>query len=228
MFCFVLFEITRFNLSHVFICYTTLKASIPEGIDNNISIIRKATVNSSFRVFRENSIRGKLSTINWQVEITIDKFIQVAQLNAKCYDSIKWISYDRFQGIEQMAKGDFSTIYYASREIHISGVLGGEEYTKADDVYSFAIIAYKIATGIQPCSDVPHDEELALKIQLFLKIRITIQIDEAEEFSKNQTSDTTTTTSLNYKTHPQTIYTSRLLDFSNLPKPSQKGEKEII
>ncbi|RHZ55103.1 hypothetical protein Glove_420g120 [Diversispora epigaea] len=52
---------------------------------------------------------------------------------------------------------------------------------------------------------------------------ITIQIKE--EFSKNQT----TTTPLNYKTHPQAIYTSRLLNFSNLPKPKndENFEKKL-
>src|SRR6185295_14945348 len=41
------------------------------------------------------------------------------------------------------------------------------------------------------------------------------QIKEAKEFSKNQiTTDTTATTPMNYITHPQAIYTSRLLNFS--------------
>ncbi|RHZ55122.1 hypothetical protein Glove_420g80 [Diversispora epigaea] len=48
---------------------------------------------------------------------------------------------------------------------------------------------------------------------------ITIQIKEAEEFSKNQTTDTTTTIPTNYKTNPRAIYTSRILNFSNLPRP---------
>ncbi|RHZ85076.1 hypothetical protein Glove_71g119 [Diversispora epigaea] len=57
---------------------------------------------------------------------------------------------------------------------------------------------------------------------------IIIQIKEAEEFS----TDTTTTTPTNYKTYktrPQAVYTSRLLDFSNLPKPVNKlnFEKEL-
>ncbi|RHZ69612.1 hypothetical protein Glove_281g55 [Diversispora epigaea] len=58
---------------------------------------------------------------------------------------------------------------------------------------------------------------------------ITIQIKEAEEFSKNQTTITTTTTPTNYKTHPQAIYTSRLLNFSNLPKPKndENFEKKL-
>ncbi|RHZ51639.1 hypothetical protein Glove_476g54 [Diversispora epigaea] len=62
---------------------------------------------------------------------------------------------------------------------------------------------------------------------------IGIQIKKAEEFSANQESTnatiTTTTTPLNYQTHPQAIYTSRLLNFSNLTKPKNEEnfEKEL-
>ncbi|RHZ80123.1 hypothetical protein Glove_139g351 [Diversispora epigaea] len=154
-------------------------------------------------------------------------------------------------------------------------VLGGEEYTKAADVYSFAIIAYEIVTGIQPYSYVPHDEELALKIcnglrpkipfhtpkliaqmimrcwdaritnrptfdelydelnkhyydyKVYSNDGITIQIKEAEKLSANQI--TIDATPFNYKTHPQAIYTSRLLNFSNLPKSrnEENFEKEL-
>ncbi|RHZ45958.1 hypothetical protein Glove_641g8 [Diversispora epigaea] len=55
---------------------------------------------------------------------------------------------------------------------------------------------------------------------------IVIQIKKAEEFSANQGSINTTTTPLNYQTHPQAIYTSRLLDFSNLPKPKNEENFE--
>ncbi|RHZ79133.1 hypothetical protein Glove_151g123 [Diversispora epigaea] len=62
---------------------------------------------------------------------------------------------------------------------------------------------------------------------------IVIQIKKAEEFSANQestnTTITTTPTPLNYQTHPQAIYTSRLLNFSKLPKPKneEKFESEL-
>ncbi|RHZ85411.1 hypothetical protein Glove_66g129 [Diversispora epigaea] len=83
-------------------------------------------------------------------------------------------------------------------------------------------------------------------------LEIVIQIKKAEEFSANQnhsrgsiwksisrifhwrkestnTTTTTTTTPLNYQTHPQAIYTSRLLSFSKLPKPKNEKnfEKEL-
>ncbi|RHZ80146.1 hypothetical protein Glove_139g19 [Diversispora epigaea] len=56
---------------------------------------------------------------------------------------------------------------------------------------------------------------------------IVIQIKKAEEFSANQDStNSTTTTPLNYQTHPQAIYTSRLLNYSKLPKPKNEENFE--
>ncbi|RHZ69946.1 hypothetical protein Glove_276g48 [Diversispora epigaea] len=153
-----------------------------------------------------------------------------------------------------------------------------EEYTKVADVYSFGIIAYEIITGFPPYPDIPHDEDLAIKIcnglrpkipfhtpkliarmimrcwdarathrptfeELYDELEkylndyyykdseIVIQIKKAEEFSANQestntTTTTTTTTPLNYQTHPQTIYTGRLLNFSRLPKPKNEENFE--
>ncbi|RHZ55098.1 hypothetical protein Glove_420g111 [Diversispora epigaea] len=155
-------------------------------------------------------------------------------------------------------------------------VLGGGEYTKAADVYSFAFVAYEMITGLPPYHDVSHDKELAFNIcngfrpkipfhtpklitQIIMRCwdartthrptfqelkkeldkyyaeydkyrnnntEITIQINKAKEFSKNPT---TTIIPMNYKTHPQAFYTSRLLNFSNLPKPKNdvNFEKEL-
>ncbi|RHZ75626.1 hypothetical protein Glove_212g247 [Diversispora epigaea] len=58
---------------------------------------------------------------------------------------------------------------------------------------------------------------------------IVIQIKKSEEFSTKQESTnttTTTTTPLNYQTHPQAIYTSRLLNYSKLPKPKNEENFE--
>ncbi|RHZ79138.1 hypothetical protein Glove_151g53 [Diversispora epigaea] len=62
---------------------------------------------------------------------------------------------------------------------------------------------------------------------------ITIQIENSEKLYKNPglTTPTTSTTStpMNYKTHPEAIYTSRLINYSNLPKPKngENYEKEL-
>ena len=52
------------------------------------------------------------------------------------------------------------------------------------------------------------------------------QIDEAEEFNKSITSksDIVSSPSPSYTTHPQAIYTSRLLDYKNLPEPQNSKE----
>ncbi|RHZ78472.1 hypothetical protein Glove_164g36 [Diversispora epigaea] len=56
---------------------------------------------------------------------------------------------------------------------------------------------------------------------------IVIQIKKAEEFSENQEStNATTTTPHNYQTHPQAIYTSRLLNYSKLPNPKNEENFE--
>ncbi|RHZ56979.1 hypothetical protein Glove_395g18 [Diversispora epigaea] len=58
---------------------------------------------------------------------------------------------------------------------------------------------------------------------------IYFQTKKAEEFLANQESNnptTTKTTTLNYQTHPQAIYTSRLLDYSNLPQPKNEENFE--
>ena len=71
------------------------------------------------------------------------------------------------------------------------------------------------------------DYDFYLKEEKNKDSEIVIQIKKAEEFSANQEStNTTTTTPLNYQTHPQAIYTSRLLNYSKLPKPKNEENFE--
>ncbi|RHZ79211.1 hypothetical protein Glove_151g65 [Diversispora epigaea] len=136
-------------------------------------------------------------------------------------------------------KNIFGVLPYIAPE-----VLSGDEYTKAADVYSFGIIVYEIVTGFLPYPNIPHDKDLAMKIcdqksisysKINYKnnyevlgcsrknkdLEIVFQVKKAEEFLANQAS-TNATTPLNYQTHPQAIYTSRILNFSNLPKMRMK------
>ncbi len=53
------------------------------------------------------------------------------------------------------------------------------------------------------------------------------QRKEAEEFNKSVTSKSNTPLNISspsYTTHPQAIYTSRLLDYKNLPEPQNSKE----
>ena len=57
---------------------------------------------------------------------------------------------------------------------------------------------------------------------------ISKQIKEADEFNKNHPilTNTLSNTELTYTTHPQAIYTSRLLNFKNLPEPKNADDGE--
>ncbi|RHZ85817.1 hypothetical protein Glove_60g81 [Diversispora epigaea] len=165
-------------------------------------------------------------------------------------------------------KNIFGVLPYIAPEV----LSGEKEYTKAADVYSYAIIAYEIVTGFPPYPDIPHDNYLALKICNGLRPKIPfhtpklitrmimrcwdarvthrptfeelenelkkywndyynkeseirIQIENSEKLSENL-GLINSTTPLNYQTHPQAIYTSRLLDFSKLPKPKNEENFE--
>ncbi|RHZ78866.1 hypothetical protein Glove_155g92 [Diversispora epigaea] len=52
--------------------------------------------------------------------------------------------------------------------------------------------------------------------------------DELKKYSNQESTNTTTTTTtpLNYQTHPQAIYTSRLLNYLKLPKSKNEENFE--
>ncbi|RHZ58666.1 hypothetical protein Glove_372g107 [Diversispora epigaea] len=110
-------------------------------------------------------------------------------------------------------------------------VLSGEkEYTKAADVYSFGIIAYEIVIGFPPYPDIPHDKDLAMKICNGLRPKILFHIPKLITrmiMSKSRINQYDNYN--NHNTYPQAIYTSRLLNYSNLPKPKNEEnfEKEL-
>ncbi|RHZ78865.1 hypothetical protein Glove_155g93 [Diversispora epigaea] len=57
-------------------------------------------------------------------------------------------------------KNIFGVLPYIAPEV----LSGDEGYTKAADVYSYGLIAYEMITGFPPYPDIPHDEDLAIKI----------------------------------------------------------------
>src|SRR5207248_9103188 len=50
------------------------------------------------------------------------------------------------------------------------------------------------------------------------------QCNEAEKFNNSMTSTSVNISSPSYTMHPQAIYTSRLLDYKNLPEPQNSKE----
>jgi len=59
-----------------------------------------------------------------------------------------------------------------------------------------------------------------------MQAQLTKQVKEAEEINNRLLINNIPSTSLalSYKTHPEAIYTSRLLDFGNLPEPKNSDD----
>ncbi|RHZ80943.1 hypothetical protein Glove_130g2 [Diversispora epigaea] len=78
----------------------------------------------------------------------------------------------------------------------------------------------------------PTFEELNNELQYYIDCRnedseIRIQIENSKKLSKNLgLTNSITPTPHNYQTHPQAIYTGRLLNFSKLPKPKNEENFE--
>ncbi|EXX69395.1 kinase-like domain-containing protein [Rhizophagus irregularis DAOM 181602=DAOM 197198] len=117
-------------------------------------------------------------------------------------------------------------------------VLRGQNYTKAADIYSFGIITYEVISGLPPYHDVSHDKNLAIKIYQGLRPRFSNikvpqliwsgneelqkqikQIEESEKINNSLPTSSIPLTRLSYETHSEAVYTSRLLNFNNLPEP---------
>ncbi|CAB5185631.1 unnamed protein product [Rhizophagus irregularis] len=58
------------------------------------------------------------------------------------------------------------------------------------------------------------------------------QVKEADEINKKSSSTfqspLSSTSTLSYITHPQAVYTSRLLDFKNLPEPENADKNDYL
>ncbi|RHZ88835.1 hypothetical protein Glove_21g192 [Diversispora epigaea] len=178
---------------------------------------------------------------------------------AKQWKAIEWIPYNRFKDIKEIAKGGFGTIYHAKwidrciynwDIINKQWIRGGQHEVALKKFDNFVNLnedlLNEVNNGtriIMRCWDArvtyrPTFEELYEELCKYnndyeknyfnYNNEISIQIDNAEKFSKHLTNDTTTNP-YNYQTHPEAIYTSRLLNYSSLPKPKndEKFEKEL-
>ncbi|GET51338.1 kinase-like domain-containing protein [Rhizophagus irregularis DAOM 181602=DAOM 197198] len=86
----------------------------------------------------------------------------------------------------------------------------------------------------------PNADELTnLFYELFIKLHnsevdsvIYRQVKEADEINKKSSSTfqspLSSTSTLSYITHPQAVYTSRLLDFKNLPEPENADKNDDL
>ncbi|RHZ85063.1 hypothetical protein Glove_71g78 [Diversispora epigaea] len=169
-----------------------------------------------------NFLDNNLQNINWRRKLyylndLAWKFKEIHELDIIHQDfhpgNILSHNFKDFTSENPQKRNIFGVLPYMAPE-----VLGGGEYTKAADVYSFAIVAYEIIIELRKYYlDYVKNENNN-------NYEITIKIKEAVKLFANQT--TTDTIPLNYQTHPQAIYTSRLLDFSNLPKPKNEENFE--
>jgi serine/threonine protein kinase len=143
-------------------------------------------------------------------------------------------------------------------------VLHGYQYTKAADIYSFGIMMNELMSEEISYNDIPHDQNLAVKIckgfrpkisedtpklfadliikcwdakaenrptakelyQIFREYIYEINDEDGEIYSQikeckkvKEMKFKSRTNENKPKNHPQAIYTSRLLNFKNLPEP---------
>ncbi|GES87560.1 kinase-like domain-containing protein [Rhizophagus clarus] len=69
------------------------------------------------------------------------------------------------------------------------------------------------------------DQDLILKYLSYNnQTEIRKQIKEAEEINNNLPTGSMPSTSLSYETHSEVIYSSRLLNFNNLPEPKNSND----
>ncbi|CAG8483090.1 7399_t:CDS:2 [Scutellospora calospora] len=110
----------------------------------------------------------------------------------------------------------------------------GLEYLP-DSVEDFSLIS-----SLPPYPDLAHDFDLAMKICEGLRPRFKVKIPQLlkeliERFKNKSNTEfvqqfkereqfLNNLTSVDYKVHPSAVYTSRLLDFKNLPKPQNSKE----
>ncbi|RGB35686.1 kinase-like domain-containing protein [Rhizophagus diaphanus] len=80
------------------------------------------------------------------------------------YNSNDYVTYISDMGLCKKIDDINETNIYGVIPYVAPEVLRGKPYTQAADIYSFGMIMYVVATGIQPFDDCAHDEYLVLNI----------------------------------------------------------------
>ncbi|RHZ45083.1 hypothetical protein Glove_692g26 [Diversispora epigaea] len=154
---------------------------------------------------------------NGKVEVALKKFDNFVNFNDALNENVHKLD---------IVHQDFNPGNILSDDFK-DNVLSDEEYTKAADVNSYGIIAYEMVTGFPPYTDIPHDKDLAMKICNGLRPKIPFHTPKLITRTIMRCWDARATH--RPALEELTIYTSRLLNFSKLPKPKNKEnfEKEL-
>ena len=87
-------------------------------------------------------------------------------------ENIPWISDFGLSKIKTMSagstKGERGTIQYKAPELFKSKRMGGAKYSKAADVYSFAILSWELFSGKMAFAGVPENEILAMHMEALM------------------------------------------------------------
>ena len=146
--------------------------------------------------------------------------------------------------------------YTQASDIYGFGIIAHELYTGLPpyhDIPHDEFLAIRICQGLRPKSNYKIPQLILDIIQqcwdadplkrpnaselhgLFVNLRnsscyenatISQQIKEADEFNKNLPTLSSTAGVLTYNTHAQAVYTSRLLNFKNLPEPKNADNED--
>ncbi|GBC25745.2 kinase-like domain-containing protein [Rhizophagus irregularis DAOM 181602=DAOM 197198] len=143
-----------------------------------------------------NAKRFKDNFKNWTSgNKDIDELIQHSQLNAVHFEKcFEWIPFEKFQNVTYIAKGGFDFLNEIKSHLQIN---------LHDIVQCFGIT-----------QDPNNKDELYYQTQESDEIR-------RKKFKNSKSNDDR---SENIQTHSQAIYTSRLLNFKNFPKPVNSSD----
>ncbi|CAB4420034.1 unnamed protein product [Rhizophagus irregularis] len=150
---------------------------------------------------------------------------------------IEWIEYDKFEDVEYLAKGGFGTTFKAVWKDGPWGRNYGKQLERNGEIK----VALKCLHNSQDITAdflkeiesniLVHEPARGWVVRCFVDSIIYGQVKEADEINKKSFSTVqpplSSTSTLSYTTHPQAVYTSRLLDFKNLPEPKNADNNDL-